>query len=131
MMQFEQNEVLGVVISVDTGTAIIDVQDEDKLTTLQVNRLVALESGRGGQHLIGIIQKITRSIEEIKNKNTLQLGQLTGEVNHINLVRIALVGTFFDIKEGKKDIFRRSVQSVPEINAKCFPIEGELPNLSR
>jgi hypothetical protein len=38
--------------------------DDDALRSLQVDRLVALRSSMAGQHLIGIIQKITRTLIE-------------------------------------------------------------------
>ncbi len=42
-----------------------------------------------------------------------------------NTLKINLIGTFFD-KHGTKDnVFRRNLDSVPEIEALCFPIEGE------
>jgi hypothetical protein len=42
-----------------------------------------------------------------------------------NIVRITLIGTFLD-KDGKKEnVFRRTLETVPEIDARCFPVESE------
>ena len=58
---YKDEEALGSVLSVDTATVIIKVADLDRLRRMQVNRLVVLQSSKAGQHLIGIVQKITRS----------------------------------------------------------------------
>ena len=61
---YPDEEALGHVLSVDTAMVIVRVDDVDALRALQVNRLVALQSSLAGQHLIGIIQKITRTAVE-------------------------------------------------------------------
>lgn len=124
-LQFEQNP-LGKVISVDTATVVIEAESEEKLTSMQVNRLVSLESGSGGVFLVGIIQKITRGFKEESTPNTLLEGNEVSDIQLINSVRISLIGTFFDRLDGIKNVFYRSLQNVPEIDAKCYPIEGEL-----
>lgn len=130
IMQFNTPSV-GRVVSVDTGKVIADVTDIEKLRTLQVNRLVAITSGKSGQHLIGIIQKITRKLDPKNGKDTgLQAVDLFSAeepiLSDINLVQIALIGTFYDIKDGIKDSFKRSIHVVPDIDAECFCIEGEM-----
>ena len=42
-----------------------------------------------------------------------------------NVVRVALIGTHIDRKGTEENIFRRTLETVPEIDANCFPIEGE------
>jgi DNA helicase HerA-like ATPase len=125
LLQFEQSESLGKVISVDTANVVVNVDDNSRLNKLQVNRLVALESGKGGQYLIGIIAKITRSIEENKTSPRFP-GNEQQDFSLINLVKILLIGTFFDTRDQKKNVFQRTLESVPEIDANCYPIEGEI-----
>jgi DNA helicase HerA-like ATPase len=42
----------------------------------------------------------------------------------LSLCKVALVGTYFD-KDGGKSVFKRTLESVPEIDALCFAMEGE------
>ena len=127
LMHFEESPV-GKVISVDTGTVIINISDVAKLRDLQVNRLVAITSGKPQQHLIGIIQKITRKIDSTKQVDDSSFSNVVvGEipdVSDINLVKIALIGTFYDIKDRIANIFQRSIHTVPDIDAECYCIEG-------
>jgi len=128
IFQYKDDEALGTVLSVDTATVIIKVADIDKLRRMQVNRLVVLQSSKPGQHLIGLVQKITRSSAEQE-----QTGQKeTDEVEmpalppQLNLVRASLIGTLIDRVGTKENVFRRTLETVPEIDAKCFAVEGDV-----
>ena len=61
IFDYADTDALGQVVTVDTGTVVVRVADLQQLRKLQVNRLAVLQSSKPGQHLIGIIQRITRS----------------------------------------------------------------------
>lgn len=123
-LDYADADALGKVQSVDTATVVVKVADIERLRTLQVNRLVALQSSRAGQHLIGIIQKITRTAVEAKasGDGDAMADQAYPEVN---LVRIALIGTMIARLGQRDNVFRRTLETVPEIDANCFALEGE------
>jgi len=124
ILKFESSEAMGVVYSVDTSTVIIKVEEIDKLRKLQVNHLVAIKSSKAGQHLIGIINRITRKITDEEQK----VGDDTGmEVFLLteNILKINLIGTLLDKYGLKENVFRRTLDTVPEIDAPCFAIDGE------
>lgn len=124
LFDYKDADSLGKVKAVDTATVVVAVENLDLLRKLQVNRLVALRSSKGGQHLVGVVQKIIRdtAIEKVLAKDEGREIERTVEEN---IVRITLIGTFLD-KDGKKEnIFRRTLETVPEIDALCFPIESE------
>lgn len=128
ILVYDDNEALGKVLSVDTVTVVVNVDDINTLRALQVNRLVALQSSRAGQHLIGTIQKITRKSIASKFLNEVDdedIGTAESQ-NHgeLNLVRIALIGTLIDRVGSKENVFKRTIETVPEIDANCFSIEG-------
>lgn len=118
---FEDEEALGKVASVDTTTVIVDVENVDQLKRLQVNHLAVLQSSKPGQHLIGLITQVTRKrgIEDIINDG------INDHVPELNLCRISLIGTMLDRDGEKENVFRRTLESVPEIDAYCFSLEGE------
>ncbi|MQX52208.1 ATP-binding protein [Alcanivorax sediminis] len=121
IFRFEDEEALGKVASVDTTTVIVDVENVSQLKRLQVNHLAVLQSSRPGQHLIGLITQVTRKrgIEDIINDG---INDLSPE---LNLCRISLIGTMLDRDGEKENVFRRTLESVPEIDANCFSLEGE------
>ena len=124
IFNFSDNEAFGSVISVDTTAVTIRVDDLDRLKRLQVNRLAVLQSSKPGQHLIGVVVKITRK----PDKHELSETELVDEEfvpNENNLVRITLIGTLLDRVSDDQNVFRRTLETVPEIDANCFSLEGE------
>lgn len=121
LFSFPETDSIGRVISVDTATLIVKVDDLDKLRRLQVNHLVCLRSSKAGQHLIGLITRITRKLlEEIKHdEHESDQGS-----NVENIIKISLIGSMLDKYGTKTNVFRRTIESVPEIDSLCFVIEG-------
>lgn len=125
ILDYKDNESLGRVRSVDTATVVIAVDDVERLRKLQVNRLAVLQSSRAGQHLIGIIQKITRTALD-GNGGIGDIDETPDgdQVAEINVVRIALIGTLIDKVGTRSNVFLRTLETVPEIDANCFALEG-------
>ncbi len=121
IFDYSDNEAVGRVASVDTSSVVVAVDDEAQLKTLQVNRLVALRSSHAGQHLIGMISKISRRIVNST------LGAESGEQETLqveNALRATLIGTMLDRHGTVPNVFRRTLETVPEIDARCFVLEG-------
>ncbi len=124
IFDFVDTEALGSVISVDTAAVTIRVDDLDRLKRLQVNRLVVLQSSKPGQHLIGVVVKITRK-PDTREIEDVELGDEDLVPNENNLVKITLIGTLLDRVGSVQNVFRRTLETVPEIDANCFSLEGE------
>jgi hypothetical protein len=123
IFNYTDDEALGAVISVDTATVVIRVDAMDRLRRIQVNRLMVLQSSRAGQYLIGIVTRITRKADETRLAvNDEPAEQILPENN---LVRITLIGTHHDRLGMSHNVFRRTLETVPEIEANCFSLEGE------
>ena len=127
IFKYNDSEALGKVRSVDTAVVVVHVGDVERLRKLQVNRLAVLQSSRPGQHLIGIIQKITRNAAEAKEVGDVEPDddELT-PTPELNLVRIALIGTMVNKLGAQSNVFLRTLETVPEIEANCFAVEGEV-----
>lgn len=121
IFNFRDEDALGKVASVDTTNVIVDVENVEQLKRLQVNHLAVLQSSRPGQHLIGLITQVTRKrgIEDIANDG------ISEQTSELNLCKIALIGTMLDRDGERKNVFRRTLESVPEIDANCFSLEGK------
>ena len=113
------DELLGTVESVDTSTVIIRVENDDKLRGLQVNHLISIQSSKVGQHLIGLVSKIIR-----KSASSDSAVDITPELG-FNIIKVILIGTHFDRDGDKENVFRRSLATIPTINAECHLIHGE------
>jgi uncharacterized protein len=124
ILHYDDGEALGTVHAVDTGTVTVVASNLELLRQLQVNRLVALRSGRPGQHLIGLVQRISRTQDREVDEPDLDalLASPTPQINH---VRVLLIGTLIDQDGTRQNVLTRTLNTVPEIDAHCFPIEGE------
>ncbi|WP_392341027.1 ATP-binding protein [Moritella marina] len=120
IFNFNDNEALGKVASVDTVTVIVEVEDAEQLKRLQVNRLAVLQSSKPGQHLIGIINQVTR-----KKLAVFPTEDGESQDDEQNLCKVSLIGSLIDADGIRRNIFRRTLESVPEIDANCFALEGE------
>ena len=123
-LDFNDDESLGKVIAVDTATVTIRVDELERLKRIQVNRLTAVRSSKAGQHLIGIVSRITRKAgDDAAAYRDDEDPEAALPEN--NLVRVALIGTLID-KEGlKENVFKRTLETVPEIDADCYYLEGQ------
>ena len=119
LFDYDDREALGKVISVDTSSVIVEVLDIEKLKSLQVNRLVVLQSSKAEQFLIGLIEKLVR--KKIFDDS------LENEDNFLeeNLCKITLIGTFKNREGLQNNVFRRTLETVPEIDANCFALEHD------
>lgn len=119
IFEYTPDELLGTVESVDTATVIVKVENDDKLRGLQVNHLISIQSSKIGQHLIGLVSKIIR-----KSAYSDPTADLSPELG-FNIIKVVLIGTHFDRDAGKENVFRRSLATIPTINAECHLIHGE------
>lgn len=123
IFDFEDDLSIGRVHSVDTATIVIKVDQIEKLRKLQVNHLIAIKSSKSGQHLIGIINRITRkSTDEATSPENID--EYTYFLTE-NILKVNLIGTLLDKVGSKNNVFKRTLDTVPEIDANCFPIIGD------
>ncbi len=124
IFQFAEETSIGTVFSVDTATIIVKIEELEKLRKLQVNHLVAVKSSKAGQHLIGIINRITRKVTDENNTVGDDLGFGSFYLTE-NILKVNLIGTLIDKHGEIENVFKRTLDTVPEIEAPCFPIDGE------
>ena len=124
IFQFQEGSAIGTVFSVDTATVFVKVENIDKLRRLQVNQLVAIKSAKAGQHLIGIINKITRKIADDVTTNEEEVA-FGSYLFTENIIKVNLIGTLIDKHGAVENVFKRTLDTVPEIEADCFQIDGE------
>lgn len=122
IFDYETNsdEKIGVVESVDTANIIIKIDNVEKLKKMQVNHLVVVQSSRVGQHLIALVNKIMR------NSSLDAMDEENKPIYSIeNIVKATLIGTHLDVLGTKHNIFKRTLETVPEIDADCYILQGE------
>lgn len=125
IFNYTDAEALGKIIAVDTAVVVVRVDELERLKRVQVNRLVALQSSKAGQHLVGVVSRITRKAPDAASGDSEAKEDEIIFLPENNLVRISLIGTLIDKLGLAENIFRRTLETVPEIDANCFALEGE------
>jgi uncharacterized protein len=124
ILDFKDEEALGNVVAVDTATVVIRVDSVERLRRIQVNRLTVLRSSKAGYHLIGLITRITRKIDE-DGKSADTASDTGTALPENNLVRITLIGTLKDRDGDASNVFLRTLETVPDIDSICFALDGK------
>ena len=120
ILDYQKDESIGTVNSVDTGQAIALINDDDVLSQLQVNQLLAVQSPKSGRFIIAMIIKIYRkaSATDLDEEDEEDVS-----VSAYNQVKLVFVGEFIDKIGTKENVFRRNISAVPSIDAPCYKIE--------
>ena len=111
--------LIGKVQTVDTGNISVKVDKEELLNSVQVNQIVQIRSTKTGEKIIGLISKIMRkAVADKIDENS--------EPDYIveNLVKINLVGTLLEKIGTENNLFKRTLNTVPSIDADCFLLQG-------
>ena len=109
IFNYQDTDALGTVIAVDTATLVVRVADVEKLRRMQVNRLVALQSSRAGEYLIGVVQKIVRSMKEARavgednpTEEETQIEENIGDYIHeLTLLKSSILAGFEQCGRGR------------------------------
>lgn len=114
---------IGKVINVDTKKIAIEVSEEETLNRLKINDMTIMSGNNADEKLIGIITKVTKKRIDFDENEDEQEEEWNCSTNICN---VTLVGSFY-IKLGikKRNIFKRSINTYPEINSEVFLAEGE------
>lgn len=120
IFNFDTMNAFGNVQSVDTSNISICVSDTDALSKLQVNSLVSIKSPKAGQTLIGIVTKIMRKYGD---ESDLAEGE---EIASFDVVKVTLIGTLLDRFGVESNVFKRTLESVAEIDADCYVMDESM-----
>lgn len=121
VLSFDKDDTLGTVESVDTSTVIIRVDSDEKIKGLQVNHLLAIQSPKVGQQLIGMVSKIIRKATDSSDI----LDEFGTPLLSFNMIKAVLIGTHYDKDGIKENVFKRTLSTVPSVNSECYLISGQ------
>lgn len=111
--------LIGKVQTVDTGNISVKVDKEELLNSVQVNQIVQIRSTKTGEKIIGLISKIMRKAVADKIDDNSEPDYIVE-----NLVKINLVGTLLEKSGTENNVFKRTLNTVPSIDADCFLLQG-------
>lgn len=125
---FKEVDTIGSVIYVDTNQIMIEVEDSEKISLLNVGSIVAVQTTRTFEFIIGIIEKVRRKVNEL-----IQLEDLIGEYKEnvegdmyisSDIIQVSLIGTYKTVDGETKNSFKRGIETFPQITHRCYSING-------
>ncbi len=122
LLTFSANDLLGSVIYVDTEQVIIEIENSVIMGQVSVGNLVAIETGKQYEFLIALIDKVTR-----KNIDELYEGEDDDEELagfSADYIKVSIIGTYRSVFGESHNIFKRGIDSFPQIESKCYSICG-------
>lgn len=118
IFNLDQNSFIGTVQAVDTASVVISVDNESVLSSIKVNNLVIIKASKERQTLIGMVNKIIRKFSD-------ELDDETDEISTDDIVKVNLIGTLLDKYGLTENVFKRTLESVPEIGSESYIMNDE------
>ena len=125
----DESCLIGRIANVDTDRAIIISDSSEIIQELTVFDLVAIEGNTPSEYLVGIIEKVKRSIgapHPIENEEAQEDDDdfLSYSIDH-DILQVALIGTFWEVHGAKRKVFKRGAQYFPKVEKNAFLIKKE------
>ena len=111
--------MIGKVQYVDTGNVTIKIEKDELVNSVQVNQIVQVTSSKTNEKIIGLVTKILRKSSPLDSAEE----EMT-EMSE-NTLKVNLVGTLKEKDGIKKHVFKRTLNTVPSLEAECFLLQGQ------
>jgi hypothetical protein len=122
LLDFSENDLVGSVTYVDTEQIIIEVENNTIMGQICVGNIVAIDTGKQHEHLISLIDKVTRKyIDDFDDDDSEQDDIMISSADY---VKVSIVGTYHSVSGNDHDVFKRGVDTFPQIESNCYCISG-------
>lgn len=111
--------MIGKVQYVDTGNVTINIERDELVNSVQVNQIVQVNSSKTNEKIIGLVTKILRKASPVDGEDDSASAVLE------NTIRVNLVGTLREKDGVKKHVFKRTLNTVPSLDAECYLLRGQ------
>lgn len=122
LLNFVENDLLGSVIQVDTEQIIVEIENEIILNKICVGNIVSIETSKQHEKLIALIDKVTRKYVETLSEES-DADEVT--VSSADYIKVSVIGTYHSVYGSEHDIFKRGVETFPQIESRCYCVSGQ------
>lgn len=112
--------MIGKVQYVDTGNVTIKIERDDLVNSVQVNQIVQVTSSKTNEKIIGLVTKILRRSSPLDSAEE-DMSDLSE-----NTIKVNLVGTLKEKDGMQRNVFKRTLNTVPSLEAGCFLLQGQV-----
>ena len=122
LLNFTDSDLLGSVTHVDTEQIIIEIENPLIMAQICVGNLIAIETGKHHELLISLIDKVTRKYVDDFNDDEDDVNEIM--ISSADYGTVSIIGTYHSVFGNARDVFKRGVDTFPQIESKCFCISG-------
>ena len=122
LLNFDDHDLLGSVTHVDTEQIIVEIENDIIMGQICVGNLVAIETGKRHELLISLIDKVTRKYIDDFDDDAAEEDELM--ISSADYVKLSIIGTYHSVLGSSHDIFKRGVDTFPQLESKCYCISG-------
>lgn len=123
LLDFNENDMLGRVTSVDTEQIIIEIENGTVMNKICVGNLVAIETAKQHEKVIALIDKVIRKYIENYEDEDDEIDEMM--VSSADYIKVSIIGTYHSVYGSTHDLFKRGVETFPQIESKCYGISGQ------
>lgn len=123
LLNFKENDMLGRVTHVDTEQIIIEIENATVMNKICVGNLVAIETAKQHEKLIALIDKVTRKYIDNYVEEDDEVDEMM--VSSADYIKVSIIGTYHSVYGSAHDLFKRGVETFPQIESKCYGISGQ------
>ena len=130
-ISFIESDKIGTVIYVDTNQVIVEVDDSEKISLINVGSIVAIQTTKRHEFIIGTIDKIRRKINEFTQLDITE-DEFSEDSEYdedvcvsLDMIKVSLIGTYKSVDGEHENHFKRGIDTFPQINHFCYLINGE------
>lgn len=121
-LNFAESDICGTVTYVDTAQIIVEIDNMDALPNVCVGNLVAIETAKKHELLMALIDRVTRKYIDDLSEGDSAVDEMM--VSSSDFIKVNIIGTYKSVSGSQKDIFKRGVDSFPQIDSKCYFVNG-------
>ena len=122
LLNFTDNDLLGSVTHVDTEQIVVEIENTVIMGQICVGNLVAIETGKRHEFLISLIDKVTRKYIDDFDDTESEENEIM--VSSADYVKVSIIGTYHSVLGDLHDLFKRGVDTFPQIESKCYCISS-------
>lgn len=123
LLNFNETDMLGRVTSVDTEQIIIEIENGTVMNKICVGNLVAIETSKQHEKIIALIDKVIRKYIENYEDEDDEIDEMM--VSSADYIKVSIIGTYHSVYGSTHDLFKRGVETFPQIESKCYGISGQ------
>ena len=124
-LNFSEREQIGVVSAVDTAKVLITVENKALMPSISVGHLIAIQGRIITEFLIGIVDKVTRTLDErLLSDDISDDGSLPVQETQKDLIRVILIGTYRSVEGSESNTFKRGADTFPQVERACYLFES-------